>query len=116
MDQLVSSVCPNGGQGFGLGPGALAPITLTVHNGDFLQLNVSVESIANVGAFITSMGANAGITVDPLFLTLPAGATFDSGITDFLSGPPASTPEPSSVLLFGTGLLALYLILRRQLA
>jgi hypothetical protein len=94
MDQLVSSSCPNGGTGFGLGPGTLAPITLIVHDGDYLQLNVSIESTAYVAAYITSMGANAGITVNSLYLTLPNGVTFDSGIAGFLSG----TPPPPALL------------------
>jgi hypothetical protein len=120
MDQLFSSECPNGGMGFGLGPGTLDPITLIVHNGDDLQLNVSVEATANVAAYIAGMGANAGISVDPLYLTLPAGATFDSGITDFLSGSPAgpgsSVSEPASLALFAASLAGLGWIRRRRKA
>jgi PEP-CTERM motif len=119
MDQLISSDCPNGGMGFGLGPGTLAPITLIVHNGDYLQLNVSVESTANVAAYITSMAANAGITVDPLYLTLPDGVMFDSGITDFLSGSPAgpgsSVPEPATLALLATAFAGIGLARRRKL-
>jgi hypothetical protein len=117
MDQLNSTGCPGGGFGLGFGPGALAPITLTVYDGDYLQLNLSVEAIANVASYITPMLANAGITVDPLYLTLPAGATFDSGITGFLSGtlpPPPSVPEPASLSLLAMGLSALVVVRRRK--
>jgi hypothetical protein len=113
----VPGICPGGGAPLAdFGPGSLAPITLTVHDGDYVQLSISVEAVATASAFIAPESANSSINVDPLFLTLPAGATFDSGITGFLSGePPALTPEPSSVLLFATALLGLC-ALRRQLA
>lgn len=93
---LYISGCPGGGFGLGLD---LAPITLTVNNGDHLQLTVSVQSAAFASAYVAPEGANADITVDALYLTLPAGATFDSGITGFLA------PEP------GTGLLGIAALL-----
>jgi hypothetical protein len=115
---VVHGVCPGGGAALvAFGPGALAPITLTVQNGDYLQLSVSVEALASVGAYVAPEGANAGITVDPLYLTLPAGATFDSGITGFLSGtlpPPPSVPEPASLSLLAMGLSALVVVRRRK--
>jgi|HubBroStandDraft_6_1064221.scaffolds.fasta_scaffold264458_2 hypothetical protein len=107
--------CPGGGFGLGFGPGALAPITLTVYNGDYLQLNVTVESTAFANAYVAPEGANASINVDPLYLDLPTGATFDSGVTGFLSGaPPTAVPEPSSLLMLGTGLLGLMGAARRK--
>jgi hypothetical protein len=115
MDQLISSECPNGGSGFGLGPGTLAPITLIVHDGDDLQLNLSIESSANVAAYIAPMSANADIIVDPLYLTLPDGVTFDSGIEGFLSGTPVSPlPEPAPLSLIAMGLGALVAVRRRK--
>ena len=86
---LYISGCPGGGFGLGL---VLAPITLTVNNGDNLQLTVSVQSTASADAYVAPEGANAAITVDPLYLTLPVGATFDSSITGFLA------PEPGASL------------------
>jgi hypothetical protein len=85
---------------------------LTVNDGDTLQLSVSIEAIAAANARFAGEGGNAGIMVDPLFLTLPPGATFDSGITGFLSGAP-SVPEPSSALLVVAGLVALRILRRR---
>jgi hypothetical protein len=114
MDNLVSSLCPNGDRGFGFGPGALAPITLLVHDGDTLQLNVFIESSANVSSFIAPMLANAGMTVDPLYLMLPDGVTFDSGIAGFLSVVPAPVSEPSSLALFVSGVGALIAVRRRK--
>jgi hypothetical protein len=86
---LYISGCPGGGFGLGL---VLAPITLTVNDGDDLQLTVSVQSTAFANAYVAPEDASAAITVDPLYLTLPAGAAFDSGITGFLA------PEPGASL------------------
>ncbi len=97
---LFISGCPNGGFGSGL---ALAPITLTVDNGAVLELRMSVQSTASADAYVAPESASANLTVDPLFLTLPTGATFDSGIPGFLS----AVPEPSTAVLFGSGLVVL---------
>jgi len=110
---VVHGVCPDGSAALvAFSPGSLAPITLTVQNGDYLQLSVSVEAVAAANAFVAPEGANAGITVDPLFLTLPAGATFDSGIAGFLSG--TSVPEPASLSLLALGLSSLVVVRRRK--
>jgi hypothetical protein len=115
MDNLYSSVCPNGGFGFGFGPGALAPVSILVHDGDTLRLNVTLQSAANVEAYLAPTGASAAATVDPLYLMLPDGVTFDSGIDGFLSVVPV-VPEPSPPALLGVGLVALALVRRRQQA
>ena len=99
---LYISGCPGGGFGLGL---TLAPITLTVNDGDDLQLTVSVQSTAFANAYVAPESASADIVVDALYLTLPAGTTFDSGITGFL------VPEPGTSLCdaaagFGLGLVA----------
>ena len=112
MDNLYSSVCPNGGFGFGFGPGALAPVSILVHDGDTLRLNVILQSAANVEAYIAPTGASASVTVDPLYLMLPDGVTFESGIDGFLSVVPV-VPEPSPPALLGVGLVALALARRR---
>jgi hypothetical protein len=114
MDNLISSLCPNGDRGFGFGPGALAPITLVVHDGDTLQLNVFIESSANVSSYIAPMLANASMTVDPLYLMLPDGVTFDSGIADFLSVVPPPVSEPSSLALLAGGVGILVVVRRRK--
>ncbi len=109
--QVPFGFCPGIGPALpAFGPGSLAPITLTVHNGDTLQLSLSVEAEATANGISAPETANAEITVDPLFLKLPAGATFDSGITGFLSGSGTSVPEPSSVLFFAAGLLGLCML------
>jgi hypothetical protein len=76
-----SDFCPGSGIGMvgGFGPGALAPVTLTVTNGESLELLVSVEAQAFANATTSSEQGFASITVDPLFLTLPDGVIFDSG-------------------------------------
>ncbi len=113
---LPFGFCPDGTPALAVfGPGALAPITLTVHNGDYLQLSVTVQAQASANGIVAPEAANAGIAVDPLHLTLPPGATFDSGVPEFLSGPVPSVPEPGSSFLFAAGLLGLF-VLRRRLA
>jgi hypothetical protein len=98
------SSCPGGG--FGLGLGTLPSVTLTVSSGEELQLNAYVESTAFANAYVGPESASAGITVDPLYLRLTNGATFDSGVTGFLSAP-TSVPEPGSTLLLMSGLSGL---------
>jgi hypothetical protein len=114
-DNLFLFQCPNGGFGFGFGPGTLAPITLTVHSGDSVLLNVSFQALADADAAITPEAATASGLIDPLYLTLPGGATFDSGVDGFLSGSPTpAVPEPTSLALFATGLGALAVVHRRR--
>lgn len=106
---FFGSPCPGGG--FGLGLGTLTPITLTVTNGELLEVDVTIQTTAYAAAYVTSDAA-VNISVDPLYLTLPDGAAFDSGIADFLSGPGASIPEPGSMWLLGAGLLGLFVLSR----
>jgi len=107
------SACPGGGFGLGFGPGSLPPITLPVSSYEYVEIDVSLESAAydsavSNGSTTGTAYTSAEMTVDPLYLLVPAGATFDSGIADFLSGPAAptaATPEPASWLLLVVGLL-----------
>jgi hypothetical protein len=99
---LYMSGCPGGGFGLGL---TLAPITLTVNDGDYLQLTVSVQSTAFANAYIAPESANADVSVDALYLTLPADATFDSGITGFLVPEPRASMGDAAAGL-GLGLVA----------
>lgn len=98
------------------GVDASPSVTGTVYNGESLELMAEVSALAYAFSGGT---ASASITVDPLYLNLPAGVTFSSYTTvpGFLSGPtPTSIPEPSSFLLLGTGLLGLAGLFRRRLA
>jgi len=100
LNNAFDSACPGGGLGLGFGPGALAPITLTVFDGESLELNVTVVATAFASALTAPTGTSASVTIDPLYLTLPDGVTFDSGIAGFLSGPATTTvAEPGSLLL-----------------
>ena len=109
---LFSSSCAPDGYGL-LGVGALAPITLTVYNGETLELDVTVMATSFANAYISDQTANAAITVDPLYLTLPEGVAFDTGISGFLGGTPPAVPEPASLVLMSAGMAALGLIRRR---
>jgi hypothetical protein len=116
---LFITNCPGSGVGLvgSLGAGALAPITLTVTNGESLELDVMVNTTAYAASYATSV-AMASLTVDPLYLSLPTGVTFNSGVTGFLSGSStpsggSSVPESASFVLLGAGLLGLGLLRRR---
>jgi hypothetical protein len=115
FDLYVGDACLPDGYGL-LGLGVLTPVSLTVNNGDTLELDVTVEAFAGANANTSDQTANAEITVDPLYLA--GDITFNSGITGFLSGPPSgppsSVPEPASFVLLGTGFIALGFVRRRK--
>src|SRR5580658_9570153 len=70
-DNAFASNCPASGLGIQGSLATLAPITVTVTNGETLELDVSVEADGYAAGYSTS-AANANINVDPLYLTLPA--------------------------------------------
>ena len=85
-----------------MGKDALVPITATVTDGETLSLAVTVQVTATSTNYDE---ANGAITVDPLYLTLPPGVTFDSGVSNFLSGAaPPAVPEGSTWAMLFMGL------------
>jgi hypothetical protein len=51
---------------------------------------------------------------DPITLTLPAGVTYTSDSGEFLTGTGSAVPEPASIMLLGTGLVAALSRFRRR--
>lgn len=85
--------------------------SLPVYAGEAIYLAFDMGCATSIYDTTTSCAVS-----DPLTLTLSPGLTFNSTVPGLLSesAPPAPTPEPSTLLLFGTGLLALGYFRRRS--
>ncbi|MGC2417088.1 MAG: PEP-CTERM sorting domain-containing protein [Candidatus Acidiferrales bacterium] len=91
----------------------------TINGFDFTGLTfTSGDSLTGFTIASNSIGlTDADITIGPssIFINL-AGLPIDGSFTlDLTSGPSVSTPEPSSLLLLGIGLLALAGLTRKRL-
>lgn len=103
----LASVCDftQPGQGNGCISSHNASVTANVTNGEQIFFTFSMVC--------QYTGPGTCTMNDPLSLILSPGLQFNSGVPGFLSGSASSTPEPSSLLLLGTGLLGLGPLVRR---
>lgn len=104
--------CFNVGGTDGCAPyGGLLSASLSVTAGEQIFLSFDMSCSTSVDDLTNGCSVS-----DPVSLSLSPGLTFDTTLPDFLSEsatPAAATPEPSSLFLFGSGLLALGAFFRR---
>jgi len=114
---LSSIITQNSGQISGLGPFTVtAPLSASVGNtrigaGSQISGAGTVASLAGLNAF--TIGASAPTSVPGTF---PANGTITITLNtvETSTGTGGSTPEPTSLILFGSGFLALGLVARAR--
>jgi len=112
------------GDYFNYVPGSSAPTTLSVYGAgdvllDTLNLNtVAIPDITDTGVWITftETTAIADFTLTDNFVGFTDPYSLGNTTPALPNGPPAATPEPSSLLLLGTGIAGLGGLVRRKFA
>lgn len=84
--------------------------TFSANTGDIVGLQVAIAHVGSIASLtVTGVASNNGVNA------LPDNASF-TGIVNAVQVSTSSTPEPISMLLFGSGLIGLSVLGRKKLA